>query len=211
MIGRTAAIVLAGGRSSRFGRDKLAEPIDGRRMLDVVIDSLRPVFSEILVVGAEGAAPDPPPDVKVAIDRLAFEGPLSGLGSGLAVLDSTVDRIVVVGGDMPSLVPAVLERMIAALAGHDAAVLSDDAGPRPLPMAIRASVARPAVERLMADGERRLRALIDLLDTEVIEPATWRRDDPDGATLLDIDTPADLPPGTQTHDDPRWRDGGRRG
>ena len=26
-------LVLAGGRSSRFGRDKLAEPIDGRPLL----------------------------------------------------------------------------------------------------------------------------------------------------------------------------------
>ncbi|MGH2474787.1 MAG: NTP transferase domain-containing protein, partial [Candidatus Limnocylindrales bacterium] len=31
---RIGAIVLAGGRSSRFGRDKLAEPMDGRPLLD---------------------------------------------------------------------------------------------------------------------------------------------------------------------------------
>ena len=37
-----AAIVLAGGRSSRFGRDKLAEPVDGRPLLDHAIDAVRP-------------------------------------------------------------------------------------------------------------------------------------------------------------------------
>ena len=91
------------------------------------------------------------------------------------------------------LVPAVLERLVAALEGHDAAVLADEAGPRPLPMAIRPSVAGPAVERLIASGERRLRALIGELDAEVIPPSIWRRDDPTGATLTDVDTPADLP------------------
>ena len=211
MTARTAAIVLAGGRSSRFGRDKLAEPIDGRPMLQVVLGSLRPIVVDVLVVGAAGTAPPLPPDVTLAFDRAPFEGPLSGLASGLAVLDPTVDRVVVVGGDMPGLVPAVLERLIAALEDHDAAVLADESGPRPLPMAIRAAVAGPAVERLMAGGERRLRALIDELDAVAIPPATWHRDDPTGATLTDIDTPGDLANITWTHDDPRWRDGGRRG
>ena len=36
-------LVLAGGRSSRFGRDKLAEPIDGRPLLWHAIDAVRPL------------------------------------------------------------------------------------------------------------------------------------------------------------------------
>jgi molybdopterin-guanine dinucleotide biosynthesis protein A len=35
--------ILAGGRSSRFGRDKLAEPIDGQPLLSRVIDAVRPI------------------------------------------------------------------------------------------------------------------------------------------------------------------------
>jgi hypothetical protein len=86
MTGRIAAIVLAGGRSSRFGSDKLTVPIDGKPMLEVVIDSLRPIVADILVVGAVGSKPALPPDVQLAVDRVEFEGPLSGLLSGLAVL-----------------------------------------------------------------------------------------------------------------------------
>jgi molybdopterin-guanine dinucleotide biosynthesis protein A len=193
MTERIAGIVLAGGRSARFGRDKLAEPIDGKPMLEVVIDSLRPIPADVIVVGAQGTAPALPPDVKLAVDRAEFEGPLSGLASGLAVLGPRIDQVVVVGGDMPSLVPAVLRRLLLELVAHEAAVLADDAGPRPLPMAVRPDPAREAAERLLAAGERRLRALIGELDTFVIPPATWRRDDPDAATLRDVDTPADLP------------------
>ena len=46
--------------------------------------------------------------------------------------------------------------------------------------------------RLIHDGERRLRALTGTLTTRVIPESTWRTLDPNGLTLRDIDTPADL-------------------
>ena len=190
---RVAAIVLAGGRSSRFGRDKLAEPIDGRPMLDHAIDAVRAIATEIIVVVARDGTPVLPPDVTVAHDARAYEGPLAGLATGLAGLEPAVERIVVVGGDMPTLVPAVLRRMIDRLEGHDLVVLADDVGPRPLPMALRRSRGSPAVERLLGSGERRLRALLSDLDVVVLEPASWRADDPSGQTLRDVDVPGDLP------------------
>ena len=63
MTERVAAIVLAGGRSSRFGRDKLVEPIAGRPMLDHVIDRLRPMVADIVVVVSSDARPGVPADV----------------------------------------------------------------------------------------------------------------------------------------------------
>ena len=193
MTERTAAIVLAGGRSSRFGRDKLAEPVDGRPLLDHVIARVRAVASDIVVAGRLDARPVVPVDVTVVGDDRPFEGPLAGLGAGLRTLDPEIERVLVVGGDMPTLVPAVLGRVVAGLGAHQAAVLADDVGPRPLPMAVRRAVASAAVDRLLADGERRLRALLGELDVVVIPQATWRLDDPDGLTLLDVDVPGDLP------------------
>ena len=55
MTERIGAIVLAGGRSSRFGRDKLAEIVDGRPLLDHAIDAVRAVATDIVVVVAPGA------------------------------------------------------------------------------------------------------------------------------------------------------------
>lgn len=195
MTQRTAAIVLAGGRSARFGRDKLAEPIDGRPMLDHVIDRVGSVASDIVVVGQADASPLVQGGIGVVRDDPPFEGPLAGLGAGLRSLDAAIERVVVVGGDMPTLVPAVLARLIAGLDTHEAAVLADAGGPRPLPMAVRRSVASPAVDRLLDGGERRLRALFGELDVVVIAQDAWRLDDPDGLTLVDVDVPGDLPPG----------------
>ena len=195
MTERTAAIVLAGGRSARFGRDKLVEPIDGRPMLDHVIERVRAVATDIVVVGRSDAPATAPGAVRVVGDDRPFEGPLAGLGAGLRALDPATEHVLVVGGDMPTLAPAVLARLSARLEAHQAAVLADDVGPRPLPMAVRRSVASPAVGRLLAEGERRLRALLGELDVEVVPQETWRLDDPDGLTLLDVDVPGDLPKG----------------
>ncbi len=193
MTERLAGLVLAGGRSSRFGRDKLVEPVGGRALLDYAVDALRTMAVEITVVIAPDARLAVPSDVRVVHDPRPFEGPLAGVAAGLGSLDPAVPRVIVVAADMPTLVPAVLSRLVAAVEGHDAAVLADDDGPRPLPLAVRRTVAAAAALRLLDRGERRLRALLVELDVVVIPAATWRVDDPDAATLRDVDVPGDIP------------------
>jgi molybdopterin-guanine dinucleotide biosynthesis protein A len=189
---RVTGIVLAGGRSSRFGRDKLAERIDGRTLLDSAIDGATPIATEILVVAAPDAAPDLPTGTRLVHDPVAFEGPLAGAAAGLRAAHESM--VLVVGGDMPTLVGAVIDSMLAALdvAGVEAVVLEHEGRARPLPIAMRRDPALAAADVLLADGERKLRALIETLDTTAIPEATWRALDPYGMTVRDIDTPADL-------------------
>lgn len=190
---RVSAIVLAGGRSSRFGRDKLAEPIDGRPLIHHAIDAVRPFATEVLVVVAPAAAPDVPRDVVLVHDRAAFEGPLAGLLAGLGAAGEVV--VLVTAADMPHLVAEVVERLLAGVAedGREAAVLDHAGRARPLPLVVRRDPARVATARLIEAGERRLGALLDALPTTVIAEATWRPLDPGGLSLRDIDTPDDLP------------------
>jgi len=189
-----SAIVLAGGRSRRFGRDKLAEPIDGRPLLEHAIEAVRPWADQtVVVVGPEGSPPRAlPAGVIVARDPAPFEGPLVGLRSGLAVATNPI--VLVAAGDTPVLVPAVIEALLAALddLGVDAVILGHGEGPWPFPMALRRIPAEGAAARLVAGGERRLMALPDALAARVIDEADWRALDPNGRTLHDIDTPADL-------------------
>ena len=191
--GRIGAIVLAGGRSSRFGRDKLAEMVDGQSLLDRAILAVAAVASDIVVVSAPAGDRPIPAGARLVHDTNAFEGPLAGLAIGLAALDLDVDRAIVVGGDMPSLIPEVLARLLAALgATIDAAVLDVDGRFVPLPMAIQRDVASPVARSLLDAGERRLRALPLALRVTIIAEGTWRRDDPGGLTLRDVDVPGDL-------------------
>ena len=183
--------MLAGGRSSRFGRDKLAEPIHGRPMLHHAIAAVRTLTDEIVVVAGVETGPSVPDDVRVIHDDRPFEGPLSALGIGLSA--SPADYVIVVGGDMPTLVPAVLGRLLAAL-GDDvaAAILEVEGGRAILPMALIRAPASAAVGRLVDAGERRLGTLLEVLEVQVLPAVEWRVDDPEGLTLRDIDTPADL-------------------
>jgi molybdopterin-guanine dinucleotide biosynthesis protein A len=189
---RVTGLVLAGGRSSRFGRDKLAERVDGRTLLTNAIDGVTPASTEILVIAAPGAALRLPARATLIHDPVAFEGPLAGVATGLRAAHESI--VLVVGGDMPTLVGAVVESMLVALdsPGVEAVVLDHDGRARPLPIALRREPALAAADRLLADGERRLRALTEALKTEVIPEETWRALDPYGMTVRDIDTPADL-------------------
>ena len=103
--------------------------------------------------------------------------------------------MLVIGGDMPSIVGSLVESMVEALASPsvDVVVLDHEGRPRALPMVLRRDAGLAAAARLYATGERRLRAITETLPTHVIPEPTWRRLDPDGRSLRDIDTPADLP------------------
>ena len=154
MSGRIGAIVLAGGRSSRFGRDKLAEPLDGRPLLHHAVAAVQAVATDVVVVVvAPGTIIEAPVGARLVHDAEAFEGPLAGLAAGLAALDPAVDRAIVVAGDMPSLQPTVLARLIGAIGSTaDVAVLELDGRLVPFPMALRPPEALVAARRLLATG-----------------------------------------------------------
>jgi molybdopterin-guanine dinucleotide biosynthesis protein A len=189
---RVTGVVLAGGRSSRFGRDKLDALVDGRSLLSNAIDGVTPASTEILVIAAPDASVALPARATLVHDPVAFEGPLAGVAAGLRVARESI--VLVVGGDMPTLVGAVVESMLVALdePGVEAVVLEHEGRARPLPIALRREQAMAAADRLLADGERRLRALAEALATTVIPEPTWRALDPYAMTVRDIDTPADL-------------------
>ena len=145
----------------------------------------------MIVVVAPDAQPPTLPGITVVRDARPFEGPLAAVDQALATV--TTERVIVVAGDMPDLVPAVLRRLLASLGPSvEAAVLEVDGRSVPLPMAVARAAAAPAARRLITDGERRLRALPDALGATIIEEATWRLDDRTGRTVRDIDVPADL-------------------
>ncbi|MGK2851353.1 MAG: molybdenum cofactor guanylyltransferase [Candidatus Limnocylindrales bacterium] len=193
-VGRIGGIVLAGGRSSRFGRDKLSEPIDGRPLLDLAVEAVLAVASDVVVVIAPGARRVVPAGARLAHDTDAFQGPLAGVAVGLAALEPDIERVIVVAGDMPSLAPLVLHRLLTALGPGATAVLlgTADGETPPLPAAYDRRAASIAAEALLAAGERRLRALPARLAAAVIPATDWADDDPTAATLRDIDRVEDL-------------------
>lgn len=188
------AIVLAGGRSSRFGGDKLAAEIGGRSLLDLAIDGARAVADDVVVVLAPGDARIVGDRARTVADREAHGGPLVGLATGLEVAAEPI--ALAVGGDMPSLDPDVLGLMVRTLVaagdGVAAVILEQRGRPVPLPAVVRTGTATDVAGRLVADGERSLRALFERLPTRVVAEGEWRPLDPAALTLRDVDLPSDL-------------------
>jgi molybdopterin-guanine dinucleotide biosynthesis protein A len=194
-------IVLAGGRSSRFGSDKLVARVDGERLVDravAALGALRGIITEVVIVSEPGAkrarAVFPAVTIRFVEDPESFGGPLVGLLAGLEAASEPL--ALVVGGDMPSMRPEVLGLLVTRLVhAADASVVTLAALGRivALPMPIRTGAATDVARRLLGDEERRLRSLAERLPAIVVDEAEWRPLDPDGATLRDVDRPEDLP------------------
>jgi molybdopterin-guanine dinucleotide biosynthesis protein A len=187
--------VLAGGRSTRFGSDKLAAIHRGIPLLHHAVLRLGEVCAAVVVVVAPGAPEPTMPlgaSARFVRDAREGEGPLAGSLSGLEV--ASTEFAFVAGGDMPDLSTAVLLEMlrVAGEAPVDAVALQDAGRFRPLPSLVRIVPARDAAHALLHEDERSLRALLQALRTAVIDEATWTALDPSRGTLHDVDEPGDL-------------------
>jgi molybdopterin-guanine dinucleotide biosynthesis protein A len=191
-IPAASGIVLAGGRSTRFGRDKLAEPIGDRPLLHLAIEAVSAVTHDVIVVAAPESTPDLPVGVRLVHDETPFEGPLAGCLAGLTAAREPF--VLIVGGDMPSLNAAVLGMLLRMLDASkaDACVVEHLGRRQPLPMALRTGTGTALVARLRAERERRLGAVLDRLIVRALAEGEWRPLDPDALTLRDVDVPDDL-------------------
>jgi molybdopterin-guanine dinucleotide biosynthesis protein A len=157
-------IVLVGGSSSRFGSSKASADFEGETLAERAWRLLGEVCDERIAVGHCERLPFP---------SLADEGtgPVAAIAVGLRT--AAHDVAVVVPVDMPLLTADSLRLLAGAC--RDAAVAQ--AGPLPCALARRVL---PSFET----GERRLRTVLDGLDTA--------RVDLDDRLLANVNTPADL-------------------
>jgi molybdopterin-guanine dinucleotide biosynthesis protein A len=189
-------VLLAGGASRRFPPNKLLETYEGEplfwrplRALDAVCDEL------VVVLRPDGSDPALPPTRHAAVitrDAVLDQGPLIGLAAGLEAARG--DWALVAGGDMPKLRSALLRQIAerAERSDADAIALVAEGRPWPMPAAFRVATARSAIARLVAGGERRLRASFDVLDVEGLDAGWWGKSDPRADWRADIDRPSDL-------------------
>ena len=102
-----AGVVLAGGASSRFGRDKAEEIYAGHKLIDWSIAALAPVCGAVFVSGHAHAARESVPD-----RPRAGLGPLGGLAGALtAARDAGYERLLSLPCDTPHLPKGLLDRL----------------------------------------------------------------------------------------------------
>jgi len=165
-----AGVVVAGGRSTRFGEgDKALAPLAGTPMVRRVADRLAGPVDELVVncrtdqrAEIRAALEGYPRPVRFAIDDAPDEGPLAGMRTGLATTDA--DLAAVVACDLPFLDPGFVRYLFDRAAAHDAAVPYPDGDPEALHAVYRPGPAVGACERALDRGDRRARAALEGLD-----------------------------------------------
>jgi molybdopterin-guanine dinucleotide biosynthesis protein A len=200
-IPRTAAIVLAGGDSTRMGTPKAQLEWHGSTLLRRATGIVqRAVDGPVVVVRARGPQLPPlPADVEITEDARAGRGPLEGLAAGLRSIGDRADVVYLTGVDAPFLHPAVVRRVLALLGPADDVVLPHaDGFPQPLAAAYRtATVAGPLDELLDAGDELGTRALLRRCRVATIDAATLLADpdvaahDPRLLSLRNLNEPGD--------------------
>jgi molybdenum cofactor guanylyltransferase len=93
-----SAVLLAGGESTRMGRDKATLAWHGLPLWAGQLEKLRALTSN-LFVSARFAVPWRPADIKLVIDEAPSRGPLSGITASLAIIET--DCLLVLAVDMP--------------------------------------------------------------------------------------------------------------
>jgi molybdopterin-guanine dinucleotide biosynthesis protein A len=195
----TAAVVLAGGRSTRMGAPKAALDWHGstlvRRATGIVG---RAVDGPVVVARAPGQRlPALAAAVEVVEDAHEGRGPLEGIAAGLAAIGDRAQVVYVCGVDAPLLHPAFVRRVVGALDGeHDVALPQAGGFPHPLAAAYRTALL-PAVQALIAADRMRPAFLFETARVRRLDEAVLLADpavsafDPALDSVLNLNEPAD--------------------
>jgi molybdenum cofactor cytidylyltransferase len=188
---RVAAVILAAGASTRFGSPKVLARLEGRTLLEHVLDAVREAGIDEIVVVLGNAADEVEEGLDWLDERLVRNPDPELLSSSLQVglaaaadLDPPVKAAVVLLGDQPRVRPEVIHGLISAARSSEEPVVipeyTDGGGANPV------VVRRDAFD--LADevsGDRGLGPLLASRDELVLRV-------PFAGSNPDVDTQADL-------------------
>jgi molybdopterin-guanine dinucleotide biosynthesis protein A len=142
-------ILLAGGMSSRMGREKGEVMIGRRRLYEFPLQLLENLCEEILISTCKN--PSPVPHHPAICDEIKGIGPMGGILSCLE--QSTNDLNIILSYDMPLLHESLLEYLVSESKGYDIVVPAlDKTRPEPLCAVYRKRIT-PVLRELISEKE----------------------------------------------------------
>ena len=197
-------LILAGGRSSRMGQDKLWVPLgeEGVPLIQLVVARVLPLAGEVIfsanaserfeVLASQLRGQGVPS--QVVSDLHPGAGPLAGLHAGL--IAARFELLLAVAGDMPFVDPALVAHMVELMPGFDV-VIPQLPHPRtgelvkePLHALYQRSCLGAVAARLVA-GDRSMISLLPDVRVRSVLPDEIRRLDPDFRSFFNVNTPED--------------------
>lgn len=170
MLDGIAPIILAGGKSSRMGRDKSFVAVAEQPLIERVIGCLRQTFSRPPLIVTN--RPQHYEHLRLAMigDQICGQGPLGGIHAGLCAIQEPY--AFVVACDMPFLDPRLICHMAERAAGYQVVMPRDGAATEAL-HAVYHTSCRDAIERCLAEGRRRIVDFLPQVTVRYIEAAEY--------------------------------------
>jgi molybdopterin-guanine dinucleotide biosynthesis protein A len=187
---RLAGLVLAGGQSRRFGREKAAALLRGRPLLAWSLSALDACCEVVAVSAAPGSEAETLARTAgrqvLRDDPSHPRGPLAGLAAGLAwAAAEGFDALATLPCDTPGVGAEQLRALIAALGEADAAYAMTDTGAQSL-CAVWPMRAGPMLTAWLAAGDHPpVRRLLEDLGARAVMFA-------DASIFRNANTPDDL-------------------
>jgi len=192
-VERLGAVVLAGGRSTRFGSDKASALLLGRPLLAWVIASVSEVVSDVVVVRARGQrlpSIDDDGRVRVVEDRHEGKGPLAGMVAGFEA--AATPLVVVASCDAPLLRPGLVGGIARLAGGHDIVLPHANGHPQPLLAIYRVATCLPNFEAAVERDDLKITGAYTGLAVRVVREEELMRFDPGLLSFMNANTPEAL-------------------
>jgi molybdopterin-guanine dinucleotide biosynthesis protein A len=191
-------LVLAGGKSTRMKHDKALLQIGEKKMINLVLESLKQVVDEIAIAAAnkeQGELLKPYiGKAKLVYDEIQEFGPLAGIAAGLQALNS--NSIFIAACDMPFVNPRVVELLFESLFNRNCDALIprwEDGKLETLHAVYKRKSMLQAARQAIEQGEHIiLAAIFKLPKVSYISIEEIKKIDPELKTLMNVNTPSDL-------------------
>ncbi|MFH1777215.1 MAG: molybdenum cofactor guanylyltransferase [Candidatus Omnitrophota bacterium] len=183
-------IILAGGKSTRMGKDKSFIPVYGRPIIEIVIDKISSLTSQLLIITNKPCLYRKY-GIKTKKDILHEHGSLGGIYTSL-VFSKTVYNLIT-ACDMPFINMEVARYMIRIMPGYDCVVLRWRRRLEPL-FAIYSKHCIRTIEDQLKKKNLKISDIFSNLKTKIIMGKEIRRFDPCGRSFVNINTRQDALP-----------------
>jgi len=185
------SIILAGGKSLRLGQNKALQAIEGKSLIQRVVDRLAIISTEIIIATAHGEEIpcSSAVRIKTVADIYPGKGPLVGIYSGL--MASFSPQAIVVGCDTPFLSVGLLEYMIQISPTFDVVVPRIKEKIEPL-CAVYSKSCIASVQRLLQQNELGIYKLFGMVKMKYVEEDEINSFDPEHLSFFNINNKDDL-------------------
>ncbi len=186
--GNIAGVILAGGKSSRYGRNKAFEKLGGKTLINHVVDTMTSLFQHTILMTNTPSEYEHL-GLDMYEDLIKGLGPIGGIYTALKKIDQ--EAAFLVACDMPFLNRSLITYMVSVWENNDVVVPRMGWKLEALHAIYRKScVSR--IEKNIGNGIYQVIQIFDHLTVRYVDEEEIRQFDPQLRSFLNINRPQDL-------------------